>query len=210
MRARLALAASGQQVEIREIVLRNKPQHMLSVSPKGTVPVLVLPVGTVLEESLDIMYWALGVADPMGLLDLEPEQKKSLPWLIEQNDGMFKHALDRYKYPSRYTDEHEDLSEELFSKRYRNQGAGFLEQLEKRLKQQSYLLGARLTLADIAIAPFVRQYAHTQKEWFYAQGWPELIRWLDVFLDSALFNQVMHKYAIWTEHAEAVYFPLRK
>lgn len=208
MRARLALAASGQTVQLREIVLRNKPQSMLAISPKGTVPVLLLPDQTVLEESLDIMYWALRKSDPKGLLSsLSVDQYAKMQDLIAQNDGAFKRALDRYKYPSRYIEEHAELNEEQFSLLNRDQGANFLALLEKQLAQHPFLLGREQTIADIAIAPFVRQYAHTQKDWFDQQDWPALQCWLNRFLSSAEFHLVMHKYAVWTESDEMVYFP---
>lgn len=208
MRARLALAASGQTVQLREIVLRNKPQSMLAISPKGTVPVLLLPDQSVLEESLDIMYWALKKSDPKGLLgSLSADQHTTMQSLIAQNDGKFKRALDRYKYPSRYVQEHAGLNEEQFSLLNRDQGAVFLALLEKQLAQHPFLLGVEQTMADIAIAPFVRQYAHTQKDWFDQQDWPALQCWLNRFLSSAEFNLVMHKYAVWTESDEIVYFP---
>lgn len=208
MRARFALAASGQSVQLREIVLRNKPDCMLSISPKGTVPVLLLSDQSVLEESLDIMYWALKSSDPKGLLHLSVDQHAIMLSLIAQNDGMFKRALDRYKYPSRYIEEHEGLTEKQFSELNRDQGAHFLLLLEKQLTQSPFLLGTNQTMADIAIAPFVRQYANTHKEWFDQQAWPELHRWLADFLNSTEFEIVMHKYVEWSESAQIVYFPL--
>ena len=204
MRARLALAASGLYVQLREIVLRDKPASMLLISPKGTVPVLLLPDQTVLEESLDIMRWALGQADPQALLPSD----QTLMWeLIAMNDGVFKQSLDRYKYPPRYQDEHQQLSAQQFAELHRDQAAVCLQQLSKRLEQSHYLLGDTLSMADLAIAPFVRQYAHTDIDWFRAQSWTALIRWLDAFLVSPRFAQVMHKYAPWQIDDEVVVFP---
>lgn len=208
MRARLALAASGLKVVLREIVLRHKPDHMLQISPKGTVPVLLLTDGTVLEESLDIVFWALHQADPLQLLPADATQLKTAQSLIALNDGVFKHGLDRYKYPPRYTDEHDDLTSEQFSAHHRDAAAAaLLVDLNLRLAQHSYLIRDQITVADIAIAPFVRQYAHTDIDWFKDQDWPHLIEWLQRFLESERFIQIMHKYSPWQEGDETVWFP---
>ena len=208
MRARLALAASGLTVALREIVLRHKPAHMLEVSPKGTVPVLLLPDGFVIEESLEIVLWALGQSDPEQLLPAEDAERQSAKALIALNDGAFKHGLDRYKYPPRYTEEHGNLSPEQFAAQHRDAAAAvLLVDLNQRLSQHKYLLGRRLSVADIAIAPFVRQYAHTDIDWFNAQEWPHLLDWLQRFLDSARFKQIMFKYKPWQEGDEIVIFP---
>lgn len=207
MRARLALAASGLTVQLREIVLRNKPDHMLQISPKGTVPVLLLPDQTVIEESLDIMYWALEQADPQQLFPRDEAQQATMRELITANDGPFKRGLDRYKYPPRYTEEHGELSPEQFAAHHRDAAAQVLVQLEQRLAEQPYLLGDQITMADLAIAPFVRQYAHTDLAWFKAQPWPHLLAWLQQFLDSTRFAQIMHKYTPWQPEDEVVLFP---
>lgn len=208
MRARLALASSGLSVALREVVLRDKPAHMLEISPKGTVPVLLLPSGELIDESLDIMFWALAQADPEQLLPTEKAQLQIANSLIALNDGAFKHGLDRYKYPPRYTDEHADLSPEAFAAQHRDAAANaLLVELNQRLSQHEYLLGSRLSVADIAIAPFVRQYAHTDINWFKAQDWPHLLSWLQRFLDSARFKQIMLKYKQWHEGDEATLFP---
>lgn len=208
MRARLALAVSGLKVVLREIVLRNKPEHMLQISPKGTVPVLLLADDTVIEESLDIVYWALNQADPLQLLPVDPDQLRTTKSLIKLNDGVFKHGLDRYKYPPRYTDEHDNLTLEQFSAHHRDAAAAaLLVDLNLRLAQHSYLIGDQMTVADIAIAPFVRQYAHTNIDWFKNQDWPHLINWLQRFLESEHFAQVMHKYTPWQEEDQAIWFP---
>lgn len=197
MRARLALAASGLEVEHREIVLRNKPAHMLQISPKGTVPVLLLPDQTVVDESIDIMYWALGQSDPEQLLPTNPALLQSMQQFISTNDGPFKRSLDRYKYPPRYTAEHAESSPEQFAVQHRDSAAQWLWNLDGLLAQHAYLLGAKLTMTDLALAPFVRQYAHTDIEWFQAQSWTHLAHWLQRFLDSERFAQVMHKYEPW-------------
>lgn len=200
MRARLAIASSQQQCELREVVLRDKPQALFDASAKGTVPVLQLPDGTtVIDESLDIMLWALGQHDPD--LWLQPEQgtQEQMLALIAENDGMFKGHLDRYKYPVRY-----DLDSGLDD---RDAGALWLRTLNDRLTLSPYLFGHRPALADRAIAPFVRQYAHTDRDWFRAQDWPALCGWLDTFLESAVFTRVMHKYEPWKPDQQVVVFP---
>lgn len=189
MRARLAIAASGVAVEQREIVLRNKPQAMLAISPKGTVPVLQLPDGRVIEQSLDIMLWALALNDPQQWL----QGGKSLPAaakeLIDTNDGPFKHWLDRYKYADRYP-EHP-------AEHYRQQAEVFLRQLEDLLGAHAYLLGERLSIADMAIFPFIRQFAAVDAAWFAASAYPHLQQWLGERLASDLFAQVMVKRDCW-------------
>lgn len=208
MRARLALEASGCIVQLREIVLRAKPVHMLEISPKGTVPVLLLPDQTVLEQSLDIMYWALRQADPEQLLPSGAADEQ-MQQLIALNDGPFKAALDRYKYPPRYTDEHHELSPEQFAQQQRDQGAQHLLLLDQRLAQQPFLLGAQLSMADLAIAPFVRQFAHTDLEWFQQQNWPHVWQWLQRFLASERFARIMHKYDAWQSDDPVILFPPR-
>ena len=151
MRARLALAVSGQACELREVVLKNKPQGLLQASPKGTVPVLVLPDGRVLEQSLDIMLWALARHDPEGWLTPGLGDVQGMLALIAECDGPFKHALDRCKYPSRYPDT--DTSAE------RAKAVAWLGALDARLSTRPYLFGSHAALADMAIAPFVRQFA---------------------------------------------------
>lgn len=209
MRARLAIAAAGLQVQLREIVLRNKPSHMLEISPKGTVPVLQLSDGTVLQESLDIMFWALQQSDPNGLLPTDQEQLSLLHDLLAINDGVFKQGLDRYKYPPRYTDEHAGHSPEQFGALHRDAAAKHLYALNQRLAQQSYLLGPQLTMADLAIAPFVRQYAHTDLDWFQAQDWSHLITWLQRFLDLDRFMMIMKKQPPWADGDEPLLFPFQ-
>ena len=207
MRARLALAAAGCTVQLREVVLRQKPAHMLEISPKGTVPVLLLADQTVLEQSLDIMHWALRQADPEGLVPTGAAYEQ-LEQLIATNDGAFKACLDRYKYPPRYMDEHGELSPTQFAQQQRTLGAQHLLVLEQRLAQQPFLLGSKLSMADLAIAPFVRQFAHTDAQWFAAQPWPSLQAWLQSFLDSALFVRVMPKFAQWQSGTSGVRFPV--
>lgn len=195
MRARLALSISGQAHELREVVLRNKPADLLAASPKGTVPVLVLPGGEVLDESLDIMRWALGRHDPAQWLTPPGASSDEMAALIAANDGDFKRHLDRYKYPNRYADESGGEAAG-FALKHRTEAAHWLAQLDARL-DDGWLFGAQASLADMAILPFVRQFAHTDADWFAAQAWPRLRRWLAAFEASDLYTGVMGKQAAW-------------
>lgn len=189
MRARLALWVAGQAVEHREIELKHKPNAMLQASPKGTVPVLVLTDSAVLEQSLDIMRWALERHDPEAWLPTDQARRHEAWALIAQNDGDFKFHLDRYKYPHRY-----GLPDGVA---HRELARGFLDQLQARLTLDDFLTGRRFCLADAAILPFVRQFAHTDKAWFAQQHWPALAQWLANFEASAAFAQVMEKHPVW-------------
>ncbi len=191
MRARLALYASGIAVEHREVELKNKPVCMLAASPKGTVPVLVLADGQVIDESLDIMRWALQAQDPLHWWPNDPLRLAATMALIEENDGPFKYALDRYKYPHRF-----GLADGMD---WRDAGAKYLLRLEAVLVNQPQLAGERQGLCDAALAPFVRQFAHTDKAWFAAQPWPHLAHWLAEFEASAAFAVIMHKHNPWID-----------
>ncbi|WP_170763853.1 glutathione S-transferase N-terminal domain-containing protein [Ruegeria lacuscaerulensis] len=193
MRARLAIMSAGVAVELREVLLRNKPHAFLQTSPSGTVPALRLE-DQVLDESLDIMIWALRKNDPQQLLDM-PEEGWSL---IATNDGPFKAALDHTKYATRYPDLDETAE--------RAKAAAYLVELNDRLNGRHWLFGDRPTLADLALLPFVRQFAQIDRVWFDAQAWPHLIAWLDRFLDSEPFALVMDKYAPWSEGDAQVWF----
>jgi len=188
MRARLALQAAGQTVELREIELKAKPVEMLQASPKATVPVLVFQ-DTVLEQSLDIMQWALQRNDPLLWLPAGQAALDISLALIAENDGSFKQHLDRYKYPHRY-----QLDSGIAN---RDAGAQFLQGLHQRLVRTPYLHGETWGLADAAIAPFVRQFAHTDTVWFAAQDWNALRQWLERFEASAAFHAIMQKVAPW-------------
>ena len=198
MRARLSLVSAACPVELREVVLRDKPEPFLAASPKGTVPVLVLNDGTVLEESLDVMHWAMKQSDPEGLRDFSSETLAAMDQLIEICDGPFKFALDRYKYPNRYPEVDRDEA--------RQSGGGFITDLEARLKFCEWLFDDRPSFADLAILPFVRQFAHVDREWFWAQDWPNVLRWLDAFLISARFEKIMPKFAQWKAGEPGVSF----
>src|SRR5690554_637466 len=197
MRARLGLLFAELQVELREIVLKDKPAQMLAISPKGTVPVLQLTDGVVIEESRDIMIWALEQHDPQGLLDAAVlDQAKAL---IEQNDNEFKHWLDRYKY----SDRHPEMSQ----MEYRQRGEVFSQILERLLTENPFLLGHQPTIADIGIMPFVRQFAHVDRDAFYSLPYPNLQRWLQLWLEHPFFLKAMVKYPPWQEGDDAVVFP---
>ena len=191
MRARLALQSSGCQVELREVVLRDKPADFLAISRSATVPCLEHQTG-VIDESLDIMFWALEQNDPSGWLDMPVE---SGDW-IARADGPFKHALDRTKYASRYPDEDAGT--------HRQDACDFLTELDAALGPWLF---EKPTLADYAIAPFVRQFAFIDKAWFDAQPWPALHSWLEVFLSSAEFSGIMDKYPQWAPQDSPIYFP---
>lgn len=192
MRARMTLRYSGITVEIREITFRNKPRHMLQISPKGTVPVLLVPTGEVLEESLDIMQWALAQHDPDNWL------QGHHAGLIEENDDSFKQASDQYKY----------AASEKSAKKHRTEGEVFLAKLEDRLKQHSHLCGNSLSITDIAIFPFIRQFAAVDEAWFGVALYPALKEWLARMVALDLFLGVMEKYTPWDEkaHGESTLF----
>jgi glutathione S-transferase len=195
MRARLALATSGIAYKLREVVLKDKPAELLAVSPKGTVPVLVLQDGQVIDESLQIMWWALEQNDPANWLAPARGTASALQHLLTVNDGPFKHALDRYKYPHRYP--LESIGKlQGFADTHRALGAHILWALESRLTD-GYLFGSSCSLADMAILPFVRQFAHTDAVWFAAQPWLHLRAWLVRFEDSDLYQGVMEKHSPW-------------
>lgn len=191
MRARMALGVASVTVELREVVLRDKPAAFLEASPSKTVPCLVLP-DRVLDESFDIMVWALGQQDPEGWLDM-PED--GFRW-VERADGPFKDALDRTKYANRYPGVNADAQRDIAS--------DFLEELDQQIDQWIF---AKATLADFAILPFVRQFAFIDKDWFDAQPWPNLQAWLVRFIKSSAFESMMHKYSQWHEGDAPVYFP---
>ena len=199
MRARLALLVSGQRCVLREVVLGNKPASLLATSPKGTVPVLVLPNGEVLEQSLEIMLWALRQHDPEQWLGANGQPLASALALIAQNDGDFKFHLDRYKYPHRFGLSNGEVNQA--------QGALFLASLNERLGEHAHLTGEQADLADAALGPFVRQFAHTDPAWFARQPWPALQAWLDRFEQSAAFATVMQKYPAWAPTQETMLFP---
>ena len=206
MRARLALAVSGQRCELREIVLKNKAPEMLAASPKATVPVLLMPDGSVVDESLEIMLWALQQHDPEAWLMPQHGTLQTMLPLITTNDRLFKHHLDRYKYPNRYVQEQGGDAGE-FSKIHRARAAEWLRGLEILLTPHDWLFGPAASLADMAVLPFVRQFAHTDQAWFDAQPWPRLRGWLMRWEISPFFQSVMEKYPPWSSKQVGTVFP---
>lgn len=192
MRARLALTVSGRRCELREVTLRAKPPSMLAASPKGTVPVLVLPSGAVIDESLNIMRWALLQHDPESWLARDD------PALVAEIDGAFKQALDRYKYPERY-----DVNPLI----HRALGLTFLQKLNARLADRGQLCGHVRGLADAAIMPFVRQFAAVDQAWFDEQPLPHLRAWLSDHLASDLFDAIMIRLPSWTSGDLRIFLP---
>ena len=190
MRARLALAISGMVCELREVRLADKPQAMLAASPKGTVPVLVLPGGAVIDESLDIMRWTLARRDPEDWL------ARDNPALIAANDGPFKQNLDCYKYSERQ-------GTDVLA--HRGKGLEFLRELDGQLASAGHLCGTARGLADAAIMPFVRQFAAVDREWFETQPLPHLKVWLADHLSSELFDTVMKRVPPWKNGMAAEY-----
>jgi glutathione S-transferase len=185
MRARMAVAYSGVPVELIEVSLKAKPPEMLERSPKGTVPVLVLD-DEVLEQSLDIMRWALAQNDPDDWsMASDPEAQRQIADLIAENDTGFKTDLDHYKYAVRYP--------EFTQADYRARAEVFLNKLEGLLNDRDFLVTDHLTLADVALAPFIRQFCFVDPDWFWQSPYPKLQGWLQRFLESALFARVMQK-----------------
>jgi glutathione S-transferase len=191
MRARLVLLVSGTVCELREVKLSAKPPEMLEVSPKGTVPVLVLQDGQVIDESIDIMRWALGQNDPEGWLDRDDAA------LIAANDRRFKHHLDRYKYPQRHGSD---------SAEHREAGCALLMQLDARLAGRGHLCGTERGLADMALFPFVRQFAEVDREWFDCLPLPHLQSWLAGHCASALFAAAMVRLKPWQAGDQPISF----
>lgn len=190
MRARLALAYANIKLQHREILLKDKPQSTLQYSPKGTVPILVVG-DAVIDESLAIMYWALAHNDPDNwLLKGDGILQKKMMELITQCDEKFKPQLDQYKYSDRH---------ELSEAAYRNQSEWFLELLNNKLSKHSHLLGRSISMVDIAIFPFIRQYAFVNKKWFDHSQYSHLKKWLENNIQSKLFQSIMRKHPLWID-----------
>jgi glutathione S-transferase len=200
MRARMAIAASGVCVELREVVLRDKPAEMLAVSHKGTVPVLVLPDGRIIDESLDMMHWALVQKDPVGWLNGDERETAAL---IADNDGPFKHHLDRFKYATRY--QGEDTPNDPIE--HRSLAEPYLLALNARLASTAHLFGDQPTLADIAIFPFVRQFAAAAGDWMQDARFAALNAWLNNHVESPLFKSIMKKLPQWQAGTVGIEFP---
>lgn len=198
MRARLALQCAAIRCELREVVLRNKPAPMLEISTKATVPVLQLPGGEVIDESLDVMSWALKQADPNNWLDAEPKVTQRL---VRQNDSSFKTDLDHYKYHVRYPDHPQSY--------YRDRALEFLAVIETQLSQHQGigLVDAHITFADIAIFPFIRQFSRVDPDWFSNCRFTLVKQWLQGLENSAGYQAVMQKYPPWTKGDPITFFP---
>jgi len=196
MRARLALKYAGVEVELREIDLNNPPGELIAISEQATVPVLHLPDGRVIDESWDIVQWAVKQNDPDLWLGENEQYLTESEMLIEMNDYSFKQDLDHYKYADRYPEHPMEY--------YREQGEDFLQELEERLDSTRFLLSDQLSIADIGIFPFVRQFAMVDMNWFDQAPYPKLQQWLSGFTGSdaseaQLFSSVMEKHEIWKQ-----------
>ena len=192
MRARMALAYSKITYEHREILLSNRPDSLYEISPKGTVPVLQLSDGIIIDESIDVMKWCLDTNDPNRWYKDQCIEQDNL---IINNDTNFKYWLDRYKYHIRY-------KEQSF-KEYQNQVKKIFNEYNLRLDKQSFLMGDKISLSDIALMPFVRQAAHVDLDWF-KKNFLSLSQWLEKFKVSPLFTSIMKKYDIWEENNQGV------
>jgi len=197
MRARMAIAVSGQQVEFREVILRDKPPSMIELSPKGTVPVLFLSSGQVIDESLDVIDWALNLNDPDKWLRSN-KSDKSLK-LIHKNDNEFKYHLDRYKYSKRYENQDPLI--------HREKCMIFIDELERQLNSSQFLYDNKISALDISILPFIRQFRIADMDWFDSLQKPNIQNWLMKFLESELFKSIMVKYKRWEEGDEKIFFP---
>ncbi len=199
MRARLGIYLAQKPVNLREIVLKHKPAAMLALSPKGTVPVLILQNGVVIEESFEIMCWALSQHDPKDLLLANNSNKQeAAKALIEYNDQVFKSWLDKYKYADRFP--------EHSQQHYRQQGELYIQQLESLLDKQPQLLGQTPSIADYAIYPFIRQFAHVDKAWFEQSAYKNVQLWLANHLQSEAFTTIMQKFPTWLESQQEFVF----
>lgn len=199
MRARMAVLASEQAVELRDIELKNKPASMIKASPKATVPVLICSDGTVLEESRDIISWSLETSDPLGWYPQDPDLRDQINALIDENDGPFKSALDRYKYHIRFPEKSRED--------YRAEGEAFLGKLDEKLNTNTYLLGETATIADVALFPFIRQFANSDRNWFDSAPYPNLRRWLESWTSSQAFLHIMKKRPLWHPNRQGPFFP---
>ena len=193
VRARLAILLAQQPVMLRDVVTSNLPSEMLQASPKGTVPVLVLADSTVIDESLDIMLWALEQSDPHNLLYCDKPQpyRDTIMSLIKSNDDDFIPFLDKYKIAARY---HHDNAT-----KYREECEQFIRELEQRLAKQEYLLGPRPSLADYAVLPFIRQFSRVDRKWYLNAPYPHLERWLNTLYQNPLYSKAMTQYPRWLD-----------
>lgn len=199
MRARLAIFKAKQTVLLRDLVLSNKPAEMISVSSKGTVPVLVLSNGTVIEESLEVMLWALQEMDPADLLDCQQEGALSaMLLLINEFDNNFKTYLEAYKCAKRYQEDNVAECRAVCQQ--------YIQQLEQRLTAHSFLMSDKESLADIALIPFIRQFARIERQWYLQSPYPMVRQWLNSYLQSSVFTKVMAKHPLWVDEPQDVLF----
>jgi len=199
MRARIAIYKSKQPILLRDLVLSNKPAEMLTASPKGTVPVVVLPNGTVIEESLEVMLWALMENDPSDLLcQTDHTVLPEILNIIEKFDNEFKSCLEQYKCAKRYKEDNITECREACEK--------YIAELELCLTQQPFLFSLKESLADIALLPYIRQFARVERQWYLQSPYPKLKQWLNNYLQSSMFTKVMAKYPLWMDSQEKVVF----
>lgn len=197
MRAHMALKYAGIKVELREVDLNNYPPQALKISPKATVPVLQLPDETVIDESWDILKWALSQNDPDNWNGDNDEHTLDAEILIETNDFSFKDDLDHYKYADRFPEHSEE--------HYRQACEEFIVELEEMLSENRFLLADQLSLADIGVFPFIRQFSLVDKEWFDKAPYPNVQQWLNNMIETELFRLVFQKHDLWQEGAPVVY-----
>ena len=199
MRARIAIYKSQQPVLLRDIVLKDKPQEMLVASPKGTVPVLITPNGTVIEESFEVMLWALSMSDPDDLLfSGDDEMLASMQTLIYRFDNEFKRCLENYKCAKRYS--------ETNVIECRQACEAYIAPLEQLLTAHQYLMADRESLADIALLPFIRQFARVERQWYLQAPYPHVRQWLNHYLQSKMFSKVMTKHQLWLPNRSDLLF----
>ena len=196
MRARMAIHISGQRCELREVLLRDKPPSMLEYSAKGTVPVLILQDGKVIDESLDVIDWALNLNDPDNWQ--RSKDTKKTKELIKINDGEFKYHLDRYKYSKRYDNEDPEF--------HRKKCLKFIESVNNELNNSKYIFDDNISYTDIVLLPFIRQFRIADIEWFDSLPYDNLKKWLSSFLESSLLNSIMKKYDLWKEGDKSIVF----
>ena len=197
MRAHMALKQSGIKVELREVKLSDMPAEALALSPEATVPILALPDGTVFTESWDIVKWSLAQNDPDRWLGDNDEYTLDAEMLIETNDFSFKEYLDRYKYADRFPEHSEEY--------YRTACEEFIKELEGMLSKNYYLLADQISLADIGVFPFVRQFSLVNKEWFDGTPYLKVQNWLQNLIDTELFQVIFQKHELWNSDATTIY-----
>lgn len=203
MRARIGILLAKQTVLLRDIVMTDIPKEMLMASPKGTVPVLLFENESVIDESIDIMIWALNQNDPDNLLYKDQANcYVDMLALIKKNDTEFVAALNKYKAASRYRDTNKEVC--------RQQCEYFISQLEERLNKHEYLIGDTVSLADYAILPFIRQFSRVDRKWYSQSPYPKLQRWLEKHYLNPLFSKAMKIQPQWTTNRALVFFGKNK